>query len=180
MNVNSRSLNACAGKPELLRKIKAVAMDVDGVLTDGGFWWSASGDELKRFSFADATGIARARAAGLIIALISGESSAAGMALVQRYAEKLGIGDVYKGCHDKAAALKDFAARHQLRLDQVCFMGDDLIDLPAMRAAGLSAAPADAQAAVLTEARFVSRLGGGHGAVRDVLDAILARQTTKT
>ena len=92
-----------------LKNIQAVAMDVDGVLTDGMYWWGSNGEELKRFCFADSTGISRAMKAGIRIALISGESSEAGMTLVQRFADKLKITDVYKGCHDKAPALRDFA-----------------------------------------------------------------------
>ena len=151
-------------------------MDVDGVLTDGTFLWGVNGEELKRFSFADVTGIALARADGVVVALISGESSPDGMALVQRYADKLGIVDVYRGCHDKAAALRDFAAAHHIELDQICFIGDDVIDLPAMAVAGLSAAPADAHASVLAKADYVSRTAGGKGAVREVLDLVVGQR----
>ncbi len=149
-------------------------MDVDGVLTDGTFLWGASGEELKRFCFADVTGIALARAAGVILALISGESSPDGMALVQRYADKLGIVDVYKGCHDKAAALKDFAAAHRIELHETCFIGDDAIDLAAMTASGLAIAPADAHECALAKAAYVTRASGGKGAVREVLDLVIS------
>ena len=151
-------------------------MDVDGVLTDGTFLWGVKGEELKRFSFADVTGVALARAAGIVVALISGESSPDGMALVQRYADKLGIIDVYKGCHDKAAALRGFAVVHELELDEVCFIGDDVMDLPAMAAAGLAAAPADAHASVLARADYVTRAFGGKGAVREVLDLVIGHR----
>ena len=154
-------------------------MDVDGVLTDGTFLWGASGEELKRFCFADVTGIALARDAGIAIAVISGESSPDGMALVQRYADKLRIADVHKGCHDKAAALRSFAATHSIGLDEVCFIGDDVIDLPAMAVAGLAAAPADAHPKVLAQADYVTKAGGGTGAVREVLDLVVgARDRT--
>jgi 3-deoxy-D-manno-octulosonate 8-phosphate phosphatase (KDO 8-P phosphatase) len=149
-------------------------MDVDGVLTDGSFFWGANGEEWKRFCFLDSTGIAQARAAGLPVALISGESSPAGMALVQRYADKLKIADVFKGCHDKAAALRSFAAQHGVPLAHVCYIGDDAIDAEAMAAAGLPVAPANAHPSVLARARYVTRNPGGSGAVREVLDLILA------
>lgn len=151
-------------------------MDVDGVLTDGTFLWGVNAEELKRFCFVDVTGIALARAAGVMIALISGESSPDGMALVQRYADKLGIVDVYKGCHDKAAALRDFATAHQIELDETCFIGDDVIDLPAMAVAGLAAAPADAHSSVLAKADYVTGAGGGKGAVREVLDLVVGQR----
>jgi 3-deoxy-D-manno-octulosonate 8-phosphate phosphatase (KDO 8-P phosphatase) len=152
--------------------IKGIALDVDGVLTDGAFWWGPEGGEWKRFSYADVMGISLARRAGLLVALISGEESP----LIDRYAEKLGISEVVKNCKDKAAALTQIADRQGLNPKAFCFMGDDINDLSAMRLAGLSAAPADARQVVLNEARFVSRLVGGNGAVRDVIDAILAAQ----
>ncbi|MEI6972883.1 MAG: HAD hydrolase family protein, partial [bacterium] len=131
-------------------------MDVDGVLTDGHFYWDAAGTEWKRFNVQDATGIAFARDAGVSIALISGESSPCGMALVQRYANKLKIEHAYKGCHDKAAALRDFAARSRVPLAHICYIGDDAIDLAAMAIAGLPVAPANAHSSVLAQARFVT------------------------
>ena len=174
--MNFPSSHASAVRPEAFRRIRAVALDVDGVLTDGTFLWGVGGEELKRFSFADVTGIALARAAGVIVALISGESSPDGMALVQRYADKLGITDVHKGCHDKAEALRDFVATHNIGLDETCFIGDDIMDLPAMAAAGIAAAPADAHSSVREKADYVSRAGGGNGAVREVLDLILSQR----
>ena len=158
--------------------IKAVAMDVDGVLTDGTFWWGTNGEEFKRFCFADTTGINRALRSGMKIALISGESSAAGMTLVQRLADKLRIDDVHKGCHDKAAAVREFATKHQLELAEVCFIGDDFIDVPAMEIVGLAAVPADAQDEAKAKAHLVTVRGGGQGAVREVLDAILKSKTS--
>jgi len=153
--------------------IRGVAMDVDGVLTDGAFLWGANGEEFKRFCFADATGIAMALRAGIRIALISGDSSQEGMALVQRYADKLKIADVYKGCHDKADAIRDFAEKNQLQLSEICFVGDDFIDVPAMDIVGLAVTPANAQSAAKVKAHLVTERNGGMGAVREVLDAIL-------
>jgi len=85
-----------------ISRIKAVALDVDGVLTDGTFWWGPDGEEYKRFSFLDIMGVSLGRKAGLVFALISGEDSP----LVDRYAAKMGITDVFKGCKDKASALR--------------------------------------------------------------------------
>jgi len=157
-----------------LRSIKAIALDVDGVLTDGGMWWGADGSELKRFSFADIMGISLARRSGLTIALISGEDSP----LVDRYASKMFITDVAKGCRDKAAALRDFAQRNNLQLNEICFMGDDVNDLPAIEISGLSAAPADARPAVIQRVDFVANLSGGCGAVRELVEALLAARGT--
>jgi 3-deoxy-D-manno-octulosonate 8-phosphate phosphatase (KDO 8-P phosphatase) len=150
--------------------IKAIALDVDGVLTDGAVWWGPDGEEWKRFSFADIMGVSLARKSGLIVALISGEDSP----LVDRYAAKMGIHDVYKSCKDKAGALCNFAARHELSLSQICFMGDDVNDIPAMRIAGLSASPADAQPAAIEHAAFIAGRNGGNGAVRELVEEILS------
>ena len=153
-----------------LKSIKAIAMDVDGVLTDGGMWWGADGEEFKRFCFADIMGLSLARRAGFVLALISGENSP----LVDRYAAKMHIAHVTKGCRDKATALREFAQRNSLDLHDVCFVGDDLNDLGAMEIAGFSAAPANARPEVLAKVNFVAKSNGGNGAVRELVDALLA------
>lgn len=152
-------------------RIRAVALDIDGVFTDGGVWIGPTGEEWKRLSFADIMGVTRARRAGLILGLISGE----GGELVDRLAEKLGIADVQKGCKAKGEALRLFAERNQVDLGEVCFMGDDVNDLPALEIAGLTAAPADAQPPVLAIAKLVAGRGGGNGAVREILELILEK-----
>ncbi|MHB1938129.1 MAG: KdsC family phosphatase [Acidobacteriaceae bacterium] len=158
-----------------MKDIRAIALDVDGVLTDGGVWWGPNGEEWKRFSFADIMGVANARKAGLIVTLISGEDSP----LVDRFAEKFQITDIAKGCRDKAGALRSFAERQQLPLSAICFMGDDINDIAAQQIAGLSAAPANAHAAVLAKATFIAKNNGGNGAVRELIDAILAAKQAR-
>jgi 3-deoxy-D-manno-octulosonate 8-phosphate phosphatase (KDO 8-P phosphatase) len=153
-----------------LARIRALALDVDGVLTDGGFWWGPGEEEWKRFSFADVMGISLARKSGLIVALISGEDSP----LVDRYARKLGISDVVKNCKDKASALRSFVERNGIGLEESCFMGDDVNDLGAMSIAGFSAAPANARPEVLNMANLVTKNAGGNGAVRELVDALLS------
>ncbi len=155
---------------EIAQKIKAIAMDVDGVLTDGGVWWGPNGEEWKRFHFADIMGLSLARKSGMTIALISGENSP----LVDRLASKLGIGDVHKDCKDKASALRGFAEKHQLLLQEICFIGDDVNDLSALGIVGLSACPADARPSIQERCQVVTTLGGGNGAVREVVDMLLA------
>lgn len=151
-------------------KIKAVALDVDGVLTDGTFVWGPNGEEYKIFSFTDVMGVSLGRKAGLIFALISGESSP----LVDRFAQKMGITDIHKGCKDKASALRTFAEKYHLDMSEICFMGDDVNDLPAMDLAGLSAVPATAHKAARIKAKLLMKAGGGQGAVRELLDLILS------
>jgi 3-deoxy-D-manno-octulosonate 8-phosphate phosphatase (KDO 8-P phosphatase) len=149
--------------------IKAVAMDVDGVLTDGTVWLDEGGRESKSIAFADIMGVSIGRRAGLHFALISGE----GGPLFDVIAAKLGIVDLYPGCKDKTAALRDFAARHKLEPDEVCFIGDDINDVSAMDVCGLAVAPIDAHPAVLARAAFVTKRRGGAGCVREVLDQVL-------
>ena len=149
--------------------IKLIAMDVDGVLTDGAFWWGPNGEEWKRFHFSDIMGLSRARKAGLKLAFISGEESP----LIDRLASKMHIDDVEKGCRDKAAALRRIAAEHNFALEEICFMGDDVNDLPALRLAGLPAAPADAQPEIRSVCRVVTTAKGGNGAVRELIESIL-------
>jgi len=153
------------------REVRAVALDVDGVLTEDGFWWTADGGEWKRFSFLDVMGISRATRAGFAFALVSGED----VPQVDRYARKMGIADVFKGCRDKAAAVREFAGRRGLEPRQVCFVGNDVNDLGAMAIAGLAACPSDAHPSVARAAAFVTSRPGGRGAVREVLDLLMSQ-----
>jgi 3-deoxy-D-manno-octulosonate 8-phosphate phosphatase (KDO 8-P phosphatase) len=154
---------------ERIAAIDALVMDVDGVLTDGTFSWSTSGEESKRFSFEDIMGLSRARRAGLKLGLISGEDSA----LVDRFAEKTGIANVAKGCKEKGEALREFSRSTGIPLQRIAFVGDDVNDLPALSIAGLAVAPANAQAAVKSAAMLVLARSGGHGAVRELVEMIL-------
>lgn len=153
-----------------MNAIKAVALDVDGVLTDGSVWWGPNGEEWKRFCFHDIMGVSRARKAGIVFTLISGENSP----LVDRFAQKMGITDVCKGCKDKAAALRDFADRQGYALKTIAFMGDDINDVPAMEICGFAAAPSNAHPSALAAAKLVTQRVGGNGAVREMLDHLLA------
>lgn len=155
-----------------LSRIRAIVLDVDGVLTDGGFWWGVHGEEFKRFCFADVMGLSLARRAGFVLALVSGEDSP----LVDRYAEKMLINHVIKGCRDKAGALRQLSSQTGVDLEEVCYMGDDINDVPAMFIAGVSFAPASANPLVLSQASFITKSSGGNGAVREMIDALLAAQ----
>ncbi len=154
---------------EDLARIRGLVFDFDGVLTDGGLWWGPNGEEWKRVCFVDIMGVSLARRAGLTLGLISGEDSP----LVDRYAHKLFIQHVAKGRRDKAQAVAEFAAAAGIELPDICFMGDDVNDLPAMEIAGFSAAPSNANPGVIARADFVSTKPGGNGAVRELIDALL-------
>lgn len=144
-------------------------MDVDGVLTDGTVWLDEAGRESKRIAFKDIMGVSLGRRAGLAFALVSGE----GGAVLDAIAAKLGITDIYPGCKDKAAAVRDFAARHDLDLAEVCYIGDDINDLPAFEICGLAIAPADAHPAALAGATVLTTRSSGAGSVREAIDALL-------
>ena len=160
--------------PKQLTTLQAVAFDVDGVLTDGHLVWSPSGEESKRFGFADIMGISLLRRLGIRMALISGEPSPQ----VDLYAKKMHIPFVAKGTRDKATALRDFASRYSLDLANTAFFGDDVNDTWAMEICGLSCCPANAAAEVLAfvqaRAGFVSTRQGGVGAVREFADLVLS------
>lgn len=145
-------------------------MDVDGVLTDGAVWLDEGGHELKRVCFADIMGVSIGRRAGLLFALISGE----GGPMLERIANKFGIADVYPDCKDKASAVEDFAREHGLARDEICFIGDDVNDLPAFERCGLAVAPAGSHSSARDRAQFVTEHASGAGAVREVIDLLMA------
>ena len=146
--------------------IKAIALDVDGVLTDGTFWWDGVGAELKRFSFRDVMGIARASREGVVFALISGERNP----IVDRYAAKMGITHVWQGCKQKDIALREFSEKTGVPLEAIAFMGDDVNDLAAFEIAGFTAAPSDAHSSARGVVELVTTHPAGNGAVREMLD----------
>lgn len=149
--------------------IDAIVMDVDGVLTDGSFWWNANGEESKRFHFLDVMGISIGRKAGLVFGLITGESTP----FAELYARKMAIAELHTGCKDKATVLRQISERQSIPLARICYIGDDVNDIPAMELAGLSAAPANAHPSVHKVATLCLQATGGNGAVRELVDHIL-------
>ena len=151
-------------------KIKLVALDMDGTLTDGSINIGSEGELFKRFHARDGLGITTARRHGLHISVITGRRGP----IIQRRAEELGIAeDVMSGISAKKQALQALAEKYNLSMEEIAFMGDDLNDLPALLAAGLSAAPADAAEDVKEAAEYIAPHKGGQGAVRDLLELIL-------
>ena len=155
---------------EKAKKIKLVALDMDGTLTDGSINIGGDGELFKRFNAKDGLGITTAVRHGLRVAVITGRKGP----IVQRRAEELGIAeDVMSGISAKKKALQALADKYNLSLKEIAFMGDDLNDLPALLTAGLSAAPADAAADVRQRVSYIATHNGGQGAVRDLLELIL-------
>jgi 3-deoxy-D-manno-octulosonate 8-phosphate phosphatase (KDO 8-P phosphatase) len=155
-----------------MKRIKAIALDVDGVLTDGTILWGPRDEEYRAFSYSDIMGISLGIKSGLIFALISGENSP----LIDRFAEKMHIVDIYKGCKDKSTALISFTKKYNLILDEVCFMGDDVNDIASIELVGFSAAPSNAHDSIKQKVDIVTKNSGGKGAVRELLDLILAKK----
>ena len=156
--------------PGLLKRIRALVLDVDGVLTDGGMYYGPAGEGLKRFHVKDGMGLRLVLEAGIAVALISGEASE----ILRRRAEKLRIPDVFVGVEDKLKTLQGFLAARKIALEDVAYVGDDVNDLPPMGKVGLPVAVADAVPPVRKAARWVTSRRGGDAAVREVCDAILA------
>jgi 3-deoxy-D-manno-octulosonate 8-phosphate phosphatase (KDO 8-P phosphatase) len=151
-----------------LARIELVVLDVDGVLTDGRLYFAARGETLKVFNVRDGHGIKLLRHAGVAVAAVSGRRSGAAGARMR----ELGV-PLVQGCGDKVAALERLTRR--LDIDPLCCacLCDDTPDLPLMAAVGVACAVADAHPVVLSAAHWVSHANGGHGAVRELCDAIL-------
>jgi len=149
-------------------KIKALVMDVDGVLTDGSLTFDDNGVEYKTFSAKDGQGIVMLNKAGYLTAIISARASK----VVQFRAEMLGITKVYLNKKNKLETLKEFMEEYNLQSSEIAYMGDDLPDLEILKTIGLSACPSDAVEEVRQCAKFISQKGGGKGAVRELCDLI--------
>ncbi len=156
----------------ILEKAKTVtllAMDVDGVLTNGSLYFGNSGEEMKAFSILDGLGIKLLRDAGIRPAIITGRTSE----LLLRRARELSIELIYQGREDKGTALEELRQDLKLSYDQIAYVGDDLPDLAAIRAAGLGITVANGHHYVAAHADLQTRAAGGSGAIREVCDVIL-------
>ena len=156
-------------------KIKLVAFDVDGVLTDGSIIYSSTGDEIKVFFVRDGLGIVRLHAAGIQTAVISSRNSGA----VHKRCEELGIQHIFINEKDKRKVFDSLLTKLSLQPEEAAFMGDDLVDIPVMEIAGIAACPADAIKEVVAISHFVSKLPGGRGAVREFADFLLKSSLSK-
>lgn len=152
--------------------IRMLALDVDGVLTDGSIFMDNAGQEYKAFYVRDGHGLKLLQRAGIQIALITGRSSG----VVEARARELGITYVYQGALDKRLPFLELKKSTGLADREIAYMGDDVVDLPILAQAGLAAAPADAHETVLERVHFVSRHAGGRGAVREFCDLLLKGQ----
>lgn len=155
-----------------LEKIKLIAMDVDGTLTDGTIYIFESGEEIKGFNVKDGTGIVLAKIAGIIPVIISGKTSKA----VSKRVKALGIDEYYEGVNNKKKVMEEILKKYNLQWENCCFIGDDIVDIEVIKLAGFSASPRDAHPSVKVNVDFVSNFDGGKGAVREIIDFILKNQ----
>jgi 3-deoxy-D-manno-octulosonate 8-phosphate phosphatase (KDO 8-P phosphatase) len=155
------------------RALRLVLTDCDGVLTDGGLYYSDSGEAMRRFTVRDGMGVERLRDAGVETAILTREDSRT----VSFRSAKLRLPFLYMGVRDKAAHLPAILREAGVALPEVAFIGDDVNDLPLLRligTAGLTGAPADAEPEVATAVHFHGRRAGGHGAFREFAEWLLA------
>ncbi len=158
-----------AARPDIPRGIRLLVLDVDGVMTDGRLWFGADGEQLKVFHVRDGYGLKALMRTGVDVCVISGRKSAA----VERRCHELGIRHVRQGVEDKVIALREILAETGRTPEQTACIVDDTPDVALMALVALPVAVADAHPDVLAAARHVTRLPGGHGAVRELCDLLL-------
>lgn len=160
------------GWKDRAKKIRLLLLDVDGVLTDGRIVYDGRGREVKSFDIKDGQGIKLCQQAGLQVGILSGRKSSA----VRFRAKELGMAILFQKAVDKAKALEGILQKNKIRADQICFMGDDLVDLPVFSRVGLAVAVADGVQEVKANAHYVTHRSGGRGAVREICELILKAQ----
>ncbi|MEA2175386.1 MAG: 3-deoxy-D-manno-octulosonate 8-phosphate phosphatase phosphatase [Blastocatellia bacterium] len=153
-------------------RVKLLLMDCDGVLTDGRITLMGESDEQKTFHTRDGHGLVMLHRAGLLSGIISGRTSVA----VERRARELNINYLHQGTWDKIKEFEQVLAEAGTEETEVAYVGDDVVDIPLMRRAGLAIAVADAGAETKSAAHYVTQLPGGHGAIREVAELILKAQ----
>jgi len=157
---------------EIIKNIKLLAIDVDGVLTDGSLFYSKDGEAMKSFNVRDGQGIKLAQLYGLELAIISGRECE----IVKNRAGELGIKHIFQHCHEKGKKIAEIANSLNIKLEETAFIGDDILDVPAFEVVGLSVCPKDAHPSAISKAKLVTERNGGCGAVRELIDLILKEQ----
>lgn len=153
-------------------RVRLAIFDVDGVLTNGQLFLGPHGEEFKQFHVRDGQGLVMLRDSGVLLAVITGRTSQ----VVATRMQELGVHYVYQGQRDKLQALTSVLKECGCELHDVCYVGDDLPDIPIMKRVGLPVAVADAHAEVVSIARWQTKLSGGAGAAREVCELIMQAQ----
>lgn len=152
-----------------LKKIRIIATDVDGVLTDGGMYYTKEGDIMKKFNARDGMSLTRMREDGYKIAIITGEENE----MVVKRAEKLKVEEVYLFSRDKVAKAADLLSKYSMGFEELLYIGDDWLDVELMKKCGFSCAPADAMDWAKDAADYVCRRNGGAGVIGEVYGLLL-------
>jgi len=155
---------------ERAARVRMLVLDVDGVLTDGRLYFDNQGNEMKAFCTRDGLGMKALQRQGTLLALITGRRSK----IVENRAAQLGVDHVYQGRDDKLNAFNELLSETGMDEEQVCYAGDDWIDIPVLDRVGLSVTVPDADPVVRGRVHWITSRGGGHGAVREICDLILA------
>ncbi len=161
-----------AASHQLLKRIKLFSIDVDGVLTDGGIYYTDDGNSFRKFNAKDGMGLTLLIKAGIEVAIISAGAPGA----IENRAKRIGISHVFTDIQDKLSVFQSLANKLHISMSDTCHMGDDVNDLPLMRAAGIAVTTADAVDVVSREAAIATIRRGGDAAVREVCDAVLQAQ----
>lgn len=157
---------------ERARAVKLIVFDVDGVMTDGSLYFSDDGQEYKSFNSLDGHGLKMLKSTGVELAIITGRTSQ----VVMHRARNLGITHLHQGAHDKLAVYRQLLQDVDLPPEQTAYMGDDVVDLPVMRRAGLAVTVPAAPDLVKAHSHHITRREAGHGAVREVCELIMRAQ----
>ncbi|MDE5791366.1 MAG: HAD-IIIA family hydrolase [Muribaculaceae bacterium] len=151
---------------------KLFITDIDGVWTDGGMYYTADGDMMKRFSVKDGWGVIFLRQLNIPVAIMTGENTP----IVAKRAEKLKIDRCYLGVKDKLSLARELCAELEITLNDVAFIGDDINDLPLLREVGFSGCPENTPPYVKAQVRYIGEVRGGYGAFREFVENILASE----
>ena len=157
---------------EKAKRVKLLIIDIDGVMTDGHIIYSIYGDELKFFDVQDGFGITLLNRAGIKSVIITAKKSR----IVKLRARDMKVAKAYQGHHDKLAPFKHAIRKFRVSPEEVCFVGDDLLDLPILKRVGFAVAVANAVDEVKKHSHHVTERAGGHGAVREICDLIIKSQ----
>ncbi|MBN2860890.1 MAG: N-acylneuraminate cytidylyltransferase [Sphaerochaetaceae bacterium] len=169
-----RSLEESSSRQNSLKKIRCLLTDSDGVLTDGGMYYSEHGDELKKFNTKDGMGMALLRRAGFITGIITGED----IDLVRRRGEKMKVNELHLGIRNKMNVLDEICKKHTLSYDEIAYIGDDINDLEVLKHVGFGCTVQDGMRVLKETADYITEARGGQGAVREVVDMLLSASSS--
>lgn len=155
-----------------IKRIKILMLDVDGVLTDGRIIYGNYGDEYKNFNVLDGFGLVLLRRAGIKTIIVTANKSR----LVAKRAKILGLFKVYQNCFDKLKTFQEITRLFNVRPEEICFVGDDLIDIPVMKRVGFAVSVPNGAEELKEYSHYITKKAGGYGAVREVCELILKTQ----